>query len=404
MNAETGTALAIPAGVSLASLLQKEDALEAALSRIEQEARSQAPDLTTARGRKAIASLAHSIARSKTALDGAGKEANADLRAKINAVDEQRRKVRERLDALKAEVRKPLDDWEEAEEARVAGHKSALAKLQDTSRVDALSPAETIRAVLAEVEATTTGPEWDEFQEIAAAAKEKAIDKFNADLTAAEKREAEAAELARLRAAEEERRAKEEAEAAAKAEQEAAERAEQERLAAEQRKQEEAEAARKQRVENAKSYLAEIAEGRIGGKAQSFGVLIYELETKLPPLIDELGDAAAALHVTRLETLSAIKDQADAQRKRDEDAAREKAAADAKAAEERAAQAERNRIAEEKRRSDEARAKREADEKHRAKIHADIVEALTAMRGNAAPEQIADALMAGKIPHTEVRI
>ncbi|WP_277750417.1 hypothetical protein [Croceibacterium ferulae] len=42
--------------------------------------------MTTAKGRKAIASLAAKVARTKTAIDDAGKKLNEEARAKINAV------------------------------------------------------------------------------------------------------------------------------------------------------------------------------------------------------------------------------------------------------------------------------------------------------------------------------
>ena len=75
-------------------------------------------DLETEKGRKAIASMAYKVARTKTAIDDAGKLLNEESRARINAVDENRREIRNQLDALKDEVRKPLTDWEQAEEAR----------------------------------------------------------------------------------------------------------------------------------------------------------------------------------------------------------------------------------------------------------------------------------------------
>ena len=53
------------------------------------------PNLATASSRKEIASLAYKVTRTKTAIDNAGKKLNEDARAKINAVDAQRRKVRE---------------------------------------------------------------------------------------------------------------------------------------------------------------------------------------------------------------------------------------------------------------------------------------------------------------------
>ena len=44
------------------------------LADIRQKATSLVPDITTAKGRKEIASIAHAVARTKTYLDGLGKE------------------------------------------------------------------------------------------------------------------------------------------------------------------------------------------------------------------------------------------------------------------------------------------------------------------------------------------
>ncbi|HBQ2022030.1 TPA: hypothetical protein L9334_001909, partial [Klebsiella pneumoniae] len=90
------------------------------------------PDVTTKKGRDAIASMAHKVARSKTYIDNAGKGLVAELKALPKQIDESRRVVRERLDALKDEVRRPLTEWEaeqeriKAEEAINALHAEAL--------------------------------------------------------------------------------------------------------------------------------------------------------------------------------------------------------------------------------------------------------------------------------------
>ncbi|HGK3812936.1 TPA: hypothetical protein ACJ12Z_004293, partial [Klebsiella pneumoniae] len=90
------------------------------------------PDVTTKKGRDAIASMAHKVARSKTYIDNAGKDLVAELKALPKQIDESRRVVRERLDALKDEVRRPLTEWEaeqeriKAEEAMNALHAEAL--------------------------------------------------------------------------------------------------------------------------------------------------------------------------------------------------------------------------------------------------------------------------------------
>lgn len=116
------------------------DQLDPLIEAIEKEARSLVPDVTTKKGRDAIASMAHKVARSKTYIDNAGKDLVAELKALPKQIDESRRVVRERLDALKDEVRRPLTEWEaeqeriKAEEAMNALHAEALAMNEDFHR------------------------------------------------------------------------------------------------------------------------------------------------------------------------------------------------------------------------------------------------------------------------------
>lgn len=116
------------------------DQLDPLIELIEKEARSLVPDVTTKKGRDAIASMAHKVARSKTYIDNAGKDLVAELKALPKQIDESRRVVRERLDALKDEVRRPLTEWEaeqeriKAEEAMNALHAEALVMNEEFDR------------------------------------------------------------------------------------------------------------------------------------------------------------------------------------------------------------------------------------------------------------------------------
>ncbi|CAM6925209.1 hypothetical protein [Klebsiella pneumoniae] len=117
------------------------DQLDPLIEAIEKEARSLVPDVTTKKGRDAIASMAHKVARSKTYIDNAGKDLVAELKALPKQIDESRRVARERLDALKDEVRRPLTEWEaeqeriKAEEAMNALHAEALAMNEEFDRL-----------------------------------------------------------------------------------------------------------------------------------------------------------------------------------------------------------------------------------------------------------------------------
>ncbi|KFC86054.1 hypothetical protein [Hafnia alvei] len=114
------------------AVFTSQEQLDPLIEAIEKEARSLVPDLSTKKGRDAIASMARKVARSKTYIDNAGKDLVAELKALPKQIDESRRLVRERLDALKDEVRRPLTEWEaeqeriKAEEAMNAMHAEAL--------------------------------------------------------------------------------------------------------------------------------------------------------------------------------------------------------------------------------------------------------------------------------------
>lgn len=122
--------------------------LDPIIEAIEKEARSLVPDVSTKKGRDAIASMAHKVARSKTYIDNAGKDLVAELKALPKQIDESRRLVRERLDLLKDEVRRPLTEWE-AEQERIAAEKAAE---EERLRIEAEEKA-TLEALKKQVEA-----------------------------------------------------------------------------------------------------------------------------------------------------------------------------------------------------------------------------------------------------------
>ncbi|AUJ81335.1 hypothetical protein CWI88_09900 [Enterobacter cancerogenus] len=237
--------------------------LDPIIEAIEKEARSLVPDVSTRKGRDAIASMAHKVARSKTYIDNAGKDLVAELKALPKQIDESRRIVRERLDALKDEVRRPLTEWEaeqdriKAEEAWNAMHEEALVmnKMFDDQRVAQIEADHEMALLMNDKfdrdreeqrrQAEQAQREHEERikREAAEQARRDAEAKHKSEIEAAARREAEEkarAELAERQRIEAEQRAareKQEAEARARREKEEA-------VAAERRRQEEAEAAR----------------------------------------------------------------------------------------------------------------------------------------------------------------
>lgn len=200
-----------------------------------EECDAHVPDLTTEKGRKAITSLAYKVARTKTAIDDAGKKLNEEARARINAVDESRREIRNQLDALKDEVRAPLTAWEEAEAVREERAKAELASIREAARVEFTDSADDVRQRLDALGAMTIDTVLHgESAGIASAARSDAIAALQAAHERLTREEQERAELERLRAAEAERERLEAEKLAAAQEEErraAAEKLEAERLA-----------------------------------------------------------------------------------------------------------------------------------------------------------------------------
>ncbi|EQB3863927.1 hypothetical protein ACYJF4_004343 [Enterobacter hormaechei] len=232
--------------------------LDPIIEAIEKEARSLVPDVSTRKGRDAIASMAHKVARSKTYIDNAGKDLVAELKALPKQIDESRRIVRERLEALKDEVRRPLTEWEaeqeriKAEQAMNAMHAEALVMNENIDLQRAIQfEADHEMALLMNKDfdrereeqrrqAEQAQRERDERlkQEAAEQARRDAEAMHKAEIEAAARREAEEkarAELAeRQRVEAEQRAASEKQEAEARAEREKAAAVEAERLKAKQ--------------------------------------------------------------------------------------------------------------------------------------------------------------------------
>ncbi|CAK7037472.1 cell envelope biogenesis protein TolA [Providencia sp.] len=231
-------------------VFKSSDSVEDIIRKVEQEVNSFIPDVSTAKGRKEIASLAYKVAQSKTYLDGLGKDLVAELKEIPKLIDANRRTVRERFDTLRDKVRQPLTEWE-AEQERIEAEKQMLAWHEEALEMNAAFD----KALAERIESD---------HEIALLMNEK----FDRDL-AETKAEAErqhiaheeelkkqAAEQARLEA---EQKAQQEIEAAAQREREAkeaAERAEREKQEAIQRAEQEAKEAQ-ERAEREKQAAIE---------------------------------------------------------------------------------------------------------------------------------------------------
>ena len=350
---ETNTALVTiepTTALSVFTDTEKVDPIIAAIRKIVAEF---TPDTTTAKGRKEIASIAHKVAQSKTYLDGIGKRLTDEYKDIPKKIDANRKRIRDELDALKDEVRRPLTEWEEAEKARVQGIKDRIGHIKCPIPDDSSSEgiAHAIKTIESELEIDDT---FAEFKAEAQAAKDATLARLYSMRDAATKREAEAAELKRLR----EEAAKREAE-------------DRDRRIAE-------EAAAKARRDAEEAAARAAAEVERKAKAEREAAERRELELKLAAEKAER-ERLEGIKRAEMEKQAAI----EAERKKAEDA-------------------ERDRIAELARIQAESY-RRAADAANRERIHADIVDYLIAggcPDGNARNVVI---LLAAGAPHVTIK-
>jgi len=162
------------------------------------------PDLTTDKGRKAIASRAFKVARTKTFLDGIGKDEVARLKELPRLVDAGRKALRDGLDQLADQIRKPLTEWEDRRDVlqkRLAIIQNTPASLFNADCVAIRSSIETVTAL------DPAG--FEEFAGEAETTRRLTLATLQEMLEKREKWEADQAELQRLR---EEKEAREKSE------------------------------------------------------------------------------------------------------------------------------------------------------------------------------------------------
>lgn len=211
--------------------------LDDLIKELEAEIEATPVNLETAKGRKALTTLATRITKFKTSLDGEGKHRNEAARESIGKIDAVRRQVRTSLDDLKAKARQPLTEWEEAEAARqkaIADTRQQIMKLGETT---ALDTADKLQARIDELKAIEINRDlFGDLADDATGLLNGTISQLGTVLVRQKQHEADQAELARLRTEREkelaERETKAKAEADAKAEKERQQRIEDEKKAA----------------------------------------------------------------------------------------------------------------------------------------------------------------------------
>lgn len=251
---------------------------------IEKKAKGLVADITTKEGRSQVKSAAYQIASVKTKIDDIGKNVVAGLKALPKIIDANRKNLREKLEALQEEIRRPVTEIEERQKAieEICSRHVSLA----------FAGSEEIKAEIEKLEKLPlTEEKWHESLEEATTGITGEINALNVLLDAALKKEEDARRLAELEAkqAEAERiireqKIKEEAERRAKAEAEARAAAEKARLEREkaeaERRAAEAEMARQEAERKAKE--AELAARNVPNPVQAAAVGAQQAVTPMP--------------------------------------------------------------------------------------------------------------------------
>ncbi|WP_145481917.1 hypothetical protein [Yersinia aldovae] len=238
------------------------------------QAVNEVPDVTTAKGRARIASLAASASRSKTAIEKPGREYLRHLKEQPKIIEAELRRFVIECDEIRDETRRPLTEWEaeqdrlkqEAEAKKKAeqlaaeievAHEMALL-MNDAFDRDAKEKAD-------EVERLRKAHEELIAKEAAEKAKREVEEKAKRDIEAAEQRERDA-KLAQERTEREKQEATELAERNRIAAEQKAEREKQDAIAAEKLKaQQEAERVQREAKQKEDARLAE--EKRVADEA-----------------------------------------------------------------------------------------------------------------------------------------
>jgi colicin import membrane protein len=187
----------------LPTILTTPGGLDKLIERIKTDAwaRAAALDISTEKGRKAIASLAKTyVSGAKVLIEDAANKLTEDWRNQTAAVVADRKRASAELDALRDEVRKPLTDWQNADAARIAAHEAAIVEIVELANFEGFT-ADQISERLWSVPAPDQR-NWQEFKVRAEKAITGALDRLREAHAAAVAREEAEALLERQRAEE----------------------------------------------------------------------------------------------------------------------------------------------------------------------------------------------------------
>ena len=188
------TAIIVFDNEKIHAALTKPDAMTEILAEVKAILDAFEPDITTDKGRNECASMAYRTARTKTLIDGLGKEMVNDIKKQTGKIDAARKVARDTLDAYRDEVRAPLAAWEE-EQAK------AQSTIEDFIR-RSMAHGDDIAAItesLSVVKTIDAADYPESTRDALIASQDEAIQKITSALVKAQEIEADRVELEKLR-------------------------------------------------------------------------------------------------------------------------------------------------------------------------------------------------------------
>ncbi|MGT3185439.1 hypothetical protein ACVSXV_22360 [Yersinia enterocolitica] len=279
------------------------------------QAVNEVPDVTTAKGRARIASLAASASRSKTAIEKPGREYLRHLKEQPKIIEAELRRFVIECDEIRDETRRPLTEWE-AEQERIKQEAEAKKKAEqlaaeiEVAHEMALLMNVAFDRAQADKKAEDERLQKERDDRIAAEAAAKV--KRDADLAAQQEREASARREAELKL-QAEQAERDRIALVLKAEQDKkdaiakAEREKQDAIAAEKLKaQQEAERVQREAKQKEDARLAE--EKRVADEAAARAANEAHRKTVGTAVVNGLIEHAGLTREQAIATLCAIKD------------------------------------------------------------------------------------------------
>lgn len=146
---------------------------------------NEVPDLTTAKGRDRIASLAAGVSRSKAAIEKPGRAYLKHVKAVVKPIEQNLKAFVDDCDALRDKTREPLTNWEKEQEAtrqrlqaKVDYFGEEYQSMLENMPGNLHERADFIKAVLDDIKAEPVGDDFEAMIEAGTAAKAEIIGKM----------------------------------------------------------------------------------------------------------------------------------------------------------------------------------------------------------------------------------